>query len=285
MIIRAAVLGQPISHSKSPLLHRAAFAALGLHTSEYDRIELGADGLEAFLLGHPEHTGFSLTMPLKDRLVELALTAGWRLDDTAALTGVGNTLVRFSDGPLVANTDVQGIVRAIAAHRDHEREAEAGATPSRAVILGAGATAASALVACRDLGITEVDLLVRSPARARRVLSLAAELGITAKTQPLTRIDAADIVVSTLPAEVVPDLGWSSEFTGGVALDVAYAGDSAFLAAAATHGLRTVGGTAMLVEQAVAQHELFYAAAGGDVSPEVRRMISEAMHRAVAEPR
>lgn len=285
MIIRAAVLGQPISHSKSPLLHRAAFTALGLEASEYDRIELGTDDLEAFLAGHPDHTGFSLTMPLKDRLVELALTAGWRLDDTAALTGVANTLVRFPEGTLVANTDVQGIVRAIAPHHDRTRSGEDGAPAARAVILGAGATAASALVACRELGITEVDFLVRSPARARRVLTLAKELDITARTGSLSRIEAADIVISTLPAEAVPALDWAPEFAGGVALDVAYATESAFLGAAATHGLIPIGGTAMLVEQAVAQHELFYAAAGGTVTAEVRRTISEAMHRVMAEQR
>ncbi|MGO2859746.1 MAG: shikimate dehydrogenase family protein [Brevibacterium sp.] len=284
MIIRAAVLGQPISHSKSPLLHRAAFAALGLDASEYERIELGSDDLEAFLAGHPDHTGFSLTMPLKDRLVELARAAGWRLDDTAALTGVGNTLVRFPECTLVANTDVQGIVRAIAPHLDNG-ERDDGAAASRAVILGAGATAASALVACRDLGVSEVDFLVRNPDRARRVLTLAEELDITAGTGPLSRIAVADIVISTLPAEAVPALDWAPEFGGGVALDVAYAAESAFLAAAASHGLSPVGGTAMLVEQAVAQHELFYAAAGGVVTAEVRRTISEAMHKVMAEQR
>ena len=66
MRILAAVLGSPIAHSKSPLLHRAAFAALNMESSEYSRFELGSEELEGFLDSHPEHVGFSLTMPLKD---------------------------------------------------------------------------------------------------------------------------------------------------------------------------------------------------------------------------
>ncbi|WP_420097687.1 shikimate dehydrogenase family protein, partial [Brevibacterium sediminis] len=173
MRILAAVLGSPIAHSKSPLLHRAAFAALNLESSEYFRYELGADELEEFLGSHPDHTGFSLTMPLKDRLVTLAAERGWNLDETATLTAAGNTLVRYRGEVQVANTDVEGIVRAIAPHKESGPSASGGAGAGRATILGAGATAASALVACRDLGIAHVDFRVRSPDRARRVLDLA----------------------------------------------------------------------------------------------------------------
>lgn len=262
MRIRAAVLGRPIAHSKSPLLHRAAFGALGLTTSEYTRFDLGSEDLEAFLDSHPEQTGFSLTMPLKDRLVELATERGWTLDETARLTGAGNTLVRRGPTTQVANTDVEGIVRALAPHLELE-----GPGAGRATILGAGATAASALVACRDLGITRVEFLVRNPDRARRVLDLARHLGIHAATAPLTRIVPSRLVISTLPAEAAPDLAWDVESDAadpaGVALDVAYAGDSVFLAAAARHGFAPIEGTAMLIEQAVAQFEMFWSAARG----------------------
>ncbi|RAD77094.1 shikimate dehydrogenase, partial [Burkholderia multivorans] len=70
-VARAAVLGRPIAHSLSPVLHRAAFAALGLEDSEYGRAEVGDEDLAAFLDAHPAETGFSLTMPLKERLVEV----------------------------------------------------------------------------------------------------------------------------------------------------------------------------------------------------------------------
>lgn len=299
MRIRAAVLGSPIAHSKSPLLHRSAFAALGLGTSEYSRHELVADELEAFLDAQPEHTGFSLTMPLKDRLVTLAAERGWSIDDTAALTGAGNTLVRTGDETAVANTDVRGIVRAIAPHlsagRNHDVTRESSAGTGRATILGAGATAASALVACRDLGIAHVDFRVRRPDRAGRVLDLAARLGLTASVGGLDRIDPSAVVISTLPAEAAPEPVWGGPRAdwGGVALDVAYAADSAFLAAAAAHGLHPVIGTAMLVEQAVAQFEMFFdaaAATGTDeagvqlpAGPELLERIADAMYAALAE--
>ncbi|MGC2941493.1 MULTISPECIES: shikimate dehydrogenase family protein [unclassified Brevibacterium] len=293
MRIVAAVLGSPIAHSKSPLLHRAAFAALGMASSEYSRFELGADDLESFLDSSPDHTGFSLTMPLKDRLVTLAAERGWSVDETAALTAAGNTLVRRDGQVQVTNTDVEGIVRAISAHTDAE-VASAGA--GRATILGAGATAASALVACHDLGITHVDFRVRSPDRARRVLDLAERIGLTASVGDLTRLGASRFVISTLPAEAAPDPVWDDSFTAGdIALDVAYAGASTFLAAAAAHGLRPVSGTAMLVEQAVAQFEMFLGAAraaAGDAEeglatdtqkPGLRDRITHAMYSALSD--
>lgn len=294
MRISAAVLGSPIAHSKSPLLHRAAFAALGMESSEYSRFELRADELEGFLDSHPDHIGFSLTMPLKDRLVTLAVERGWNVDDTAALTAAGNTLVRRSGQVQVANTDVRGIVRAIAPHMEAEPHAAGGAGAGRATILGAGATAASALVACRDLGIDHVDFRVRNPDRARRVLDLAERIGLTASVGDLTRIDPSAIVISTLPAEAAPDPVWDDSLTpGGVALDVAYAAESAFLAAAAAHGLHPVDGTAMLVEQAVAQFEMFLAAASVvDPNPmeelpaaeDLSARVAAAMYAALADP-
>lgn len=255
------MLGSPIAHSKSPLLHRAAFAELGMESSEYDRFELRADELEGFLDSHPDHIGFSLTMPLKDRLVTLAVERGWNVDDTAALTAAGNTLVRRSGQVEVANTDVRGIVRAIAPRMEASPDANSGAGAGRATILGAGATAASALVACRDLGIAHVDFRVRNPDRARRVLDLAERIGLTSSVGDLTRIGPSAIVISTLPAEAAPNPIWETPVPGGVALDVAYAAESAFLTAAAAHGLHPVDGTAMLVEQAVAQFEMFLDAA------------------------
>ncbi|WP_137823953.1 shikimate dehydrogenase [Brevibacterium sp. 2SA] len=281
--IRAAVLGRPIAHSQSPALHAAAFAALGLTDSSYERAEIGADDLTAFLDAHPDHTGFSLTMPLKERLVELARERDWVLDDTAEETGVANTLVRAEAATTVANTDVDGIVRALTpVLADTEAVGSGRAAGSgRATILGAGATARSALLACHRLGVTEVDILVRSPARAAAVLELADRLGMRAGTGPLTTIAPSAIVVSTLPAEAAPALTWPAG--PGVALDVAYAADSTLLRDAAAHGFTPVPGIAMLVEQAVAQFALFFAAAAGTPLTAAQLMtVAQAMHGAAA---
>lgn len=286
MTITAAVLGRPIAHSKSPLLHRAAFAALDLD-GEYLRFDVGAEGLESFLSAHPDFTGFSLTMPLKDRLVELARHFDWELDDTAALTGAGNTLVRRESSTLVANTDVQGIVAALGAPLATARESvgrpagDSAAGARTAVILGAGATARSAAVACARLGITEVQFLVRNHDRAQNAVSLCADLGLRASTGPLTELTPAELLISTLPAEATPDLRWSPQIRGGVALDVAYAASSAFLATATRHGVTPVSGTAMLVGQAVEQFMMFLAAAGDPAGAEVRRRVAAAMHAAL----
>ncbi|WP_350268854.1 shikimate dehydrogenase [Brevibacterium sp. CBA3109] len=311
MTISAAVLGRPIAHSKSPLLHRAAFQALGLDGSDYASFDLGAEDLESFLAAHRGQIGFSLTMPLKERLVQLALTHGWEVDDTAGLTGVANTLVRNDGVTSVANTDVQGIVRALTPGLNTCREAAVTAAipttvgglgaaagvsnvdsngADRATILGAGATAASALLACRELGITTVEFLVRNPDRAHRVLELSQQLGVSANTAPLRLIAPSGLVISTLPAEAVPELQWSPDFCSGVALDVAYAAESSFLRQAESHGLIPVEGTVMLVEQAVAQSEMFIAAAEGpdaEASPtqhaDRRAVITAAMYRALED--
>ena len=149
---RFAVLGSPIAHSLSPLLHRAAARALGIDDFAYERFEVGEAQLEAFLAEHPEHEGLSLTMPLKHRLVELARVNGWDLDADAVATGAGNTLLRPAPGGgEVLNTDVDGIVAAV-----HEGLALAGTETApwtdEADVLGAGATAASALAAAARLG-------------------------------------------------------------------------------------------------------------------------------------
>lgn len=273
--VRAAVLGRPIAHSLSPALHRAAFAALGLADGEYTRAELGSEDLADFLDTHPEHTGFSLTMPLKERLVDLAYERGWRIEETAEATGVANTYVATTP-PTVANTDVDGIVRALTPVLADSDSA------SRATILGAGATARSALLACHRLGITEVELLVRNPSRAQAAAELADRLGLALSIGQLSAVRPSSVVISTLPAEAAPALSWDAG--SGAALDVAYAADSAFLAAAAAHGYVPVPGTAMLVEQAVAQFALFLIAAT-DTAPTDAQLetVAAAMHSAVLD--
>ncbi|HEU0101157.1 MAG TPA: shikimate dehydrogenase, partial [Mycobacteriales bacterium] len=134
------MVGTPVAHSLSPALHGAAYAALGLPWT-YGRVELAPADLPGFLAGlGPEWAGLSLTMPLKQTVLPL-------LDDVselAAATGVANTMVLDGRGRHGDNTDVAGIVVALR---------EAGVTRvQRAVVLGAGATAVSALAALGQLG-------------------------------------------------------------------------------------------------------------------------------------
>lgn len=243
---RAAVLGSPVAHSLSPVLHTAAYAALRLDTWRYDRHECTEDGLAGFVAGlGPEWAGLSLTMPLKRVALDVADT----VSPLAAATGAANTLVLREGGRFADNTDVAGIVAAL------------GPVTGRAVVLGAGGTAQAALAALREAGIDEVTVLVRSAARAGELRAAARRLGVhpvvdEALADPARAaavLERADVVVSTLPKGAADGLRGAA----GVVLDVVYAPwPTAFAATAAAAGARVVSGLEMLLHQAVAQVEL-----------------------------
>lgn len=166
---RAAVLGSPIAHSLSPVLHNAAYRALGLDDWEYGRFELDEAGLPDFLAGLAPGTwaGFSLTMPLKRAVIPLLD----EVSETALAVDAVNTLVFEADGRRTGdNTDVLGLVAAL-------RERGIERVPSAAV-LGAGATASSALAALARLGAEQITVYLRSPERARQMKELGERLGV-----------------------------------------------------------------------------------------------------------
>jgi len=249
--VRAAVLGSPIGHSLSPALHRAAYAALGLDW-RYDAVEVTEDGLAGFLDGlGPEWAGLSLTMPLKQAVLPL-LDARTEL---VARTGSANTVVLRDGRREGHNTDVHGLVAAL-------REAGVGQV-DRAAVIGAGATAASALAAVHELGAHDVRVLARSPERARALEPVAAALGIRLRYAELHPLELEDrwpqLVVSTVPAGALDELAAQSDPGGQVPplLDVVYAPWPTPLAAAYSRaGGVVVPGTAMLLHQAAAQVEL-----------------------------
>lgn len=233
--MRAAVLGSPVAHSLSPVLHAAAYRALGLEGWSYGRHECTEDGLAGFVAGlGPEWAGLSLTMPLK----RVALDVADEVSPLAAATGAANTLV-LGATRRAENTDVAGIVAAL------------GPVSGRAVVLGAGGTAQAALAALRELGITDVTVLVRSIARAGELRAAAARLGVTPVVEQGLGPVAADVVISTLPRGAADDL----RVDAAVVLDVVYAPWPTPFAAAAG-GARVVSGLEMLLHQAVAQVEL-----------------------------
>lgn len=265
---RFAVLGSPIAHSLSPLLHRAAARALGIDDFAYERFEVGEAQLEAFLAEHPEHEGLSLTMPLKHRLVELARVNGWDLDADAVATGAGNTLLRPAPGGgEVLNTDVDGIVAAV-----HEGLARAGTETApwtdEADVLGAGATAASALAAAARLGVVRVRLFVRDRTRAGGARAVAHALGLEASVADLPDWVPGErgLTLSTLPAGALDAARVALPHRiDALVHDAAYAAESAPLQRALTdRGALVVAGGRMLLHQAVAQHVRFAGLAGLD---------------------
>ena len=259
---RAAVLGSPVEHSRSPDLHRAAYAALGLTGWTYDRIETTAQTLPRIVGGSgPEWIGFSVTMPAK----KAALAFADERSERAEQVGSANTLVRTARGWRADCTDIDGMAGAL-------REAGLGATgldtagpgASRAVLLGAGGTALPSVAALADAGIAEVTVVARSAERAREVLDLCGVLGLRASVvdfapgDDLRRAcDAADVTVSTVPAAGAATVAASVAGTPRLVDAIYDPWPTPLAAAVAAAGGTVVGGQVMLLNQAYSQVEQF----------------------------
>ena len=244
MVTRCAVLGQPIQHSLSPVLHRAAYAVTGLDW-EYDAVELGSDGLAGFLAGLGEEwRGLSLTMPLKRTVVPLV----HELTDRAAQAQAANTVI-LEGGRLIGhNTDVPGAAAAI-------RGTYAGPVEV-ATVIGGGATAASVLLALADLGCQRARLVVRAPERAADTLAAVAR-----HPQPpivgFEEVGAPDIVVSTIPAEAQSAEVLAIADGAKAVFEVLYHPWPTPLAARAVEaGIPLIDGLDLLVHQAALQFSL-----------------------------
>jgi shikimate dehydrogenase len=261
------VIGLPVTHSLSPVMHRAAYRALGLTGHTYEAVPVAEADLTAFVAGlDATWTGVSVTMPHK-RAVRAFLQDE---SDLSRQVGSVNTLVVTATGLHGYNTDVHGMIQALS---------ELGvlaAGPS--VVLGGGATAASALAALRDLGSTEPLVLVRNPQRALDLLAAAGRLGVHPQVNVLDGAGLAravddlrgndkGVLISTLPsgaaddfaAELVAALGSPppAGTAGPALLDVVYDPWPTPLAARwAAAGGRSVGGLEMLVHQAEGQVRL-----------------------------
>ncbi len=271
------MLGSPIAHSLSPVLHTAAYGALGLDWS-YEAIECDEAGLPGLLAGlDPSYGGLSLTMPLKATVLPLLDT----VTPLAAAVEAANTVVLRDGARHGDNTDVPGMVRALA---------DAGVGPGeRPVVLGAGGTARSALAALArsapgggdDAGSAgsadsadsadradrapEVTVVVRNPGRARALQSAGERLGVAVRLAAWPAYDVlreATLVVSTVPGGAADGLasagpaddGWRADLP---LFDVLYHPWPTPLASAAlAAGAPVVGGLDLLVHQAVLQVEL-----------------------------
>ncbi|QLJ01413.1 shikimate dehydrogenase [Streptomyces sp. NEAU-sy36] len=246
---RAAVLGQPIAHSLSPVLHRAAYAELGLTGWSYDRFEVDEAALPGFLekLG-PEWAGLSLTMPLKRAVIPLLD----EISETAASVDAVNTVVFTEDGRARGdNTDIPGMVAALREHGVEEVDS--------AAILGAGATASSALAALSRICTGEVVAYVRSEARAAEMREWGRRLDVDVRTahwSEAARALRAPLVIATTPAGTTDALAAAVPERPATLFDVLYEPWPTELAARwSMYGGAVVGGLDLLVHQAVLQVE------------------------------
>ncbi|HSE56223.1 MAG TPA: shikimate dehydrogenase [Nocardioidaceae bacterium] len=250
MTTRCAVLGSPIAHSLSPVLHRAAYAELGLDW-QYTAHEVSEAELPAFLAGLDETwRGLSLTMPLKRAVVPLLD----ELSDRAAQAQAVNTVILEPGRRTGHNTDIPGAVAAVRERTD---------LPLRtAVIVGGGATASSTLLALADLGCTSVRVVVRDTSRVEETLEAAGRHPARPMVEVLTFREAAAsaealrpaIVVSTVPAEAQGEAVLRLARPAPVVFDVLYDPWPTPLAAlAATEGKTFVSGLDLLAHQAALQ--------------------------------
>jgi shikimate dehydrogenase len=249
---RAAVLGSPVAHSLSPVLHRTAYRALGLDDWAYEAIECDEQRLPGLLesLG-PEWAGLSLTMPLKRAVLPL-------LDLEQPLVrrvGAANTVL-LRGGRLVGhNTDVPGMARAMRG---------AGVTPAGNVaVIGGGATACAAIAALQDSATDEVTVAVRAPERADPLREVAMRLGVRVRLVELQSGLTGhpwDLLISAVPGRAADPL--AEQFEAGAisakaVFDVVYdPWPTALAAAAAATGATVISGYELLVQQAVGQVEL-----------------------------
>jgi shikimate dehydrogenase len=245
---RLGVLGWPVAHSRSPAMHNAALAALGMEDWHYQRLpvppELFAQTTRA--LAGAGFLGANVTIPHKHAALALAGQAS----AAASQIGAANTLTFAEDGTITAeNTDAPGLIAAL----------ELSPRGRSALVLGAGGSARAAVWALREAGAGEVSVWNRTHERARL---LADELGVRAvrATEPAdvlvnctsVGLEGGAIERSATEREGLNQLGLTFDQVGNYSyvVDFVYRSDQTpLLAAAAAHGARTLDGLEILVAQ------------------------------------
>ena len=246
-MIKAAVLGSPISHSLSPLLHTVAYAEMGLE-SDYSRIEIKSGELRAFLNQcDSSWTGFSLTMPLKEEV--LAFTED--LADLARRIKSANTLLQKDSNWSATTTDVTGITHALASHN-----ADAS---GHVLIIGGGATARAAAAACDGVA-SKITIMNRSQSRI-------ADLSNAVATSDLDFIswadesafELADLIISTTPEGACDSLvPIFPRKPSGILFDVLYKPwPTLALSTWSERGGQVIDGLDLLIHQAIDQVSIF----------------------------
>ncbi|WEV68264.1 shikimate dehydrogenase [Bifidobacterium sp. ESL0769] len=309
---RCAVLGKPIAHSLSPVLHNAAYKALGLDDWYYSRAEVGKDDLDGFLKTlDPSWAGLSLTMPLKRTIQPYGTPSDtWSKKLLVANTAVFDWSKATSKPDIkLYNTDVEGIVKAFSHcwqsvgsenfgpkksksenlqseelmqavvsdasnETDTEKPYQAGA---KAVILGNGNTALSALAACTEIEVPDVGAITQVTVCARHqhdhdpMKQLAqSQANLKYEQIPLSQavecLQQADIVINTIPAHGADETaeklanalaGSKNVLSGKTLLDVVYdPRPTKLMQVWRGNGGTTIGGEEMLLYQAIAQVRL-----------------------------
>ncbi len=263
------VIGDPVAHSRSPALHNAAFAALGIDWVSVafpvvsGRLAAAVAGAAALGV-----RGLSVTMPFKEPVVSCVD----RTTTTAARIGAVNCVVVDADGLLGDNTDGAGFLASL------RRGAGFDPQGRRCLVLGAGGAARAVVHALGEAGAAEVVVAARTAQRAAAASLLAGPAGRVGEASEAAK---ADLVVNATPvgmagtaqADGLPPLDPALLGPDQLVVDLVYAPrPTRWLAAAAARGAATLDGLGMLVHQAALQVERW----SGRAAP------VEAMWRAVS---
>ena len=238
------VIGDPVTHSLSPVLHNAAYAALGLDWVSVPfpvSADKGSEAVAAMrTLGL---VGLSVTTPHKDAVAQTADS----VSDAVAALGAANCLVVSADGRVRAeNTDGDGFLGGLL------EDADTTVREKTVVVLGAGGAARAISVACADAGAAGVLVVNRTAQRAEVCAGLAGSVGVVAQQAD---IPSADIVVNATTVGMAPDSAMPCDPAlldrGQIVVDIIYnPSETVWLAAARAAGIRSYNGLSMLVHQA-----------------------------------
>lgn len=253
-MIYAEVIGDPISHSKSPLIHRFWLEALGM-TGDYRATRVDADGLASYFATRrddPDWRGCNITIPHKIAALDHVADPG----GVRASIGAINTVFRGDGGVLTGtNTDAGGFYAPLA-------EVELADKP--VVVIGAGGAARAILFALSRLGVGPVTLLNRSPLKGAALL---ARFGLKGEVLPLSApLPSAALLVNASPLGMAGQPPLTIDLTplpeNAIVYDIVYAPlETELLAAADARGLATIDGLEMLIGQAAVAFEILFDAA------------------------
>jgi shikimate dehydrogenase len=242
-LINAAVLGSPIAHSLSPLLHSLAYKFLGL-AARYEAIEVKAGELATYLAA-TDKNALSLTMPLKEE----ALKVSHVISNIAQRISCGNTLSLKDGDWSLTSTDVSGFDFALKMHEIEQVEST--------VIIGAGATARAAVASVSTIS-KSVSVISRNPER-EQAMNQASLVEITYLPWELTdQLNSADLVINTTPDRAGDFFVPSIKNPAGTFFEVLYnPWPTSMSKAWSKSENRVIDGLDLLIHQGISQVEIF----------------------------
>ncbi len=267
-ILRAEVIGDPIAHSKSPLVHRFWLDALGIEGS-YDTCRVSSDDLADYFARNrdlPEWRGCNITIPHKEAVLDHVEDRG----DVRSSIGAINTIFRDEDGALVGtNTDAAGFYGPLSG---------SDWTGAHAAVIGAGGGARAVLFALSRMGFERVTLLNRNVLKAGALLG---HFGLKGDALPLDApLPAVDLLVNASPLGMQGQPALDVDLGGlpddAVVYDLVYAPiETPLLAQARARDLAAVDGLEMLIGQAAVAFAIFFGAEPPrDRDPELRELLT-----------